>query len=291
MTSVRSLKEYIADARARGVAIAHFNVAELTTLNAIVNVARELQQPVIIGTSEGEREWIGPHEAVALVKSYRAEGLPIFLNADHTHSLDKVREAAEAGYDAVLFDGGKLPWEENIQMTQEAVRIVRGVNPDILVEGEVGYIGSGSEVLGELPSDVQFDPASLTSPEQAQEFVQKTGVDLFAPAVGNLHGMLASGHDPRLDIPRIKEIAQTAGVPLVLHGGSGTADEDLKAAVQAGVTIVHISTELRAAWRKGLEAGLTEHPHEVAPYKVMQEAETGIEAVVRQRMLLFANPQ
>lgn len=283
-----SLKEYVANARARGAAIAHFNIAELTTLHAIIDVVRSTLQPVIIGTSEGEREWIGAHQAVKLIKSYREEGLPLFLNADHTHSLTKAREAAEAGYDAILFDGGKLPFEENIHTTKEVVYVVRNIDPNILVEGELGYIGSGSEVLGDIPTDVHLDPAHLTSPEQAREFVQKTGVDLFAPAVGNLHGMLASGTDPRLDIPRIQQIAGVAGVPLVLHGGSGTADDDLRAAVRAGMAIVHISTELRAAWRKGVEKGLETHPHEVAPHKLMQEAEDSIETIVRERIRLFS---
>ncbi len=286
--SVLTLKEYIADARLRGVAVPHFNISELATLRAIVGVVRELQLPVIIGTSEGERDFIGPHQAAALVKSYRAEGLPIFLNADHTHTLDNVREAAEAGYDAVLFDGGKLAWEDNIKMTQEAAKIVRGIDQTILVEAEIGYIGSGSEVRDALPDDVGLDPATLTTPEQAKEFVERTTIDMLAPAVGNVHGMLANAPDPDLDIPRIKEIAIAAGVPIVLHGGSGNTDEDFTAAIRAGVSIIHISTQLRAAWRKGMEAGLKDLPHEVAPYKLMGEAEKAVATIVRQRMELFS---
>lgn len=283
-----SLKEHIADARLRNVAIAHFNISDLATLRAIVHTVRDIQLPVVIGTSEGEREWLGTRQVAALIRSYRAEGLPIFLNADHTHSLDNVREAAEAGYDAILFDGGKLAWEDNLKMTQEAVRIANSVNDTILVEGELGYIGAGSEVLKALPEDVHLDPNSLTTPEQAEEFVQKTGVDMLAPAVGNLHGMLASGKDPNLDIARIHEIAARAGVPLVLHGGSGNSDEDFAAAIRAGVSLIHISTELRAAWRKGIEAGLKAQADEVAPYKLVKEAEEFIGKIVRQRMLLFA---
>jgi len=289
-----SLKEQIAEARLHGVAIPHFNISELGTLRAIVvDVVREMNRPVIIGVSEGEREYIGVHQAAALIKSYRAEGLPIYLNADHTHSLENVRAAAEAGFDAILFDGGKLAWEDNIKMTQEAVKIVRGIDQTILVEAEIGYIGSGSEVRDVLPEDVVIDANSLTTPEQATEFIQKTGIDMLAPAVGNVHGMLSSGPDPRLDIPRIHDIAAAAGIPLVLHGGSGNLDEDFVAAIRAGIAIIHISTELRAAWRKGMEQGLKDNPREVAPYKLMAEAEKGVAAVVRRRMELFAgkNPR
>ncbi len=304
---MKSLLEIIKEAESRNIAIGHFNISDIVGLKAIFEVARELKAPVIIGTSEGEREFIGLRQAAALIKSLRDEyDYPtpnkslrdytgqVFLNADHTHSLEKVKEAAEARYDAILFDGGKLPLEENIRQTKEVVDYVKTRNsrnpdlPAILVEGEIGYIGSSSEIQKELPAGAALKPEDLTTPEQAREFVEKTGVDLLAPAVGNIHGIIVKeGFVEKLDIERIKAIKSAVNVPLVLHGGSGLSDDDFRQAIKAGISIVHINTELRAAWRRGLEAGLKENPDEIAPYKIYPQAVEKMKKVVREKLELF----
>ncbi|MBI2033948.1 MAG: class II fructose-bisphosphate aldolase, partial [Candidatus Liptonbacteria bacterium] len=251
-----SLLKIIDEARKNKTAIGHFNISDLVGLKAIYEAAYALNLPVIIGTSEGEREFLGLEQAVALVASLREKyNFPIFLNADHTHSLEKIKEAVESGYDAVLFDGSKLSLEENVSQTKEVVRYVKSKNKKILVEGEIGYIGSSSVILKELPKGAALGPEDLTKPEEAAEFVKKTGVDLLAPAVGNIHGMFANIPNPRLDIKRIAAIAKAVTTPLVLHGGSGTNDNDFVSAIRAGVSIIHINTEIRAAWRRGLEEG------------------------------------
>lgn len=287
-----TLKEIILDAEAKKIAIGHFNFSDLVGLRAIFEAAKESHMPVIVGTSEGERDFVGVHEAVALVKAFREEHqIPIFINADHTHSLEKVKEAVEAGYDAILFDGGKLPLEENIEKTKEAVQYVKSVNPSILVEGEMGFIGSSSELLKEIPEGAALSPEALTKPEEAARFVKETGVDLLAPAVGNIHGMIQNGPNPRLDIERIRAIKNSAGVPLVLHGGSGIVDHDFEAAIAEGISIVHINTEIRVAWKKGMEAGLAASGEEVAPYKIYPVALQSIEDVVKSRLTLFGTPR
>lgn len=212
---------------------------------------------------------------------------PIFLNSDHTHSLEKIKEAVEAGYDAVLFDGSKLERKENVRLTKEVVDYVKSKNPRILVEGEIGYIGSSSEVLKEFPVGAAIREQDLTAPDEALEFVEKTGVDLLAPAVGNLHGIFTNSAKPHLDIERIKAIKRAVKIPLVLHGGSATAKEDFIAAIHAGISIIHINTEIRVAWRRGLEAGLKNNPDEVAPYKIYPEAMKEIEKVVSDKLRLF----
>lgn len=290
---MNSLLSLIAAAQQKGTALGHFNVGNLEQLRAIANAGIQLNVPVVIGVSEGEREFFGVRHIVALIQSYnreyaRAEGFRLFLNADHTHSLAKVREAAEAGFDAILFDGGKLPLEENIAQTKEAVRIAKTINPAIVVEGELGYIGSASEVRKEIPAGAAIHPEDLTKPEEAKRFVEATGVDMLAPAVGNIHGMFAHAPDPALNIARIREIKEVVHVPLVLHGGSGNTDEDFVAAINAGIGMIHISTELRVAWRRGLEASLKAHPDEVAPYKIAPFAITEIERVVHARLALFS---
>ncbi|TSC89596.1 MAG: Uncharacterized protein G01um10143_86 [Parcubacteria group bacterium Gr01-1014_3] len=285
---MRNLREVLEDADRKNIAIGHFNISELGMLNAIAEVARELMVPVIIGTSEGEREFIDTREAAALVKTLREEhDQEIFLNADHTHSLDKIKEAVEAGYDAVLFDGGKLPMEENLRQTKEVVEYVRSRSEEIVVEGELGYIGSGSTIRKEIPKGAAIKPEDLTTPEEAAKFAEETSIDLLAPAVGNIHGMFANAPEPALDIDRTRAVRMAAKVPLVLHGGSGNTDADFLLAIDAGVRIIHISTELRAAWREGMEKSLKEKPEEIAPYKLMGPALDEMKKVVYNRLKLF----
>lgn len=288
-----NLIETLHTAEKNGIAIGHFNIGNLEQLKAIAHVGVRLNVPLVIGVSEGERGYLGVHHVVDLIKSYNDEhakegGFRLFLNADHTHSLDKVREAAEAGFDEILFDGGKLPLEENIAQTKEAIKIVKNINPAIIVEGELGYIGSASEIRVGIPEGAAIKPEDLTKPEDALRFVKETGVDMLAPAVGNIHGMFKDAPDPALDIARIAAIKKAVQIPLVLHGGSGNTDDDFRAAIVAGISLVHISTELRYIWRKELELALKEHPMEIAPYKVMPEVIKAIEEVVEKRVRLFS---
>ncbi len=289
MVLMQTLRELIADAEARKAAVGHFNISDTEQLHGIFSAARGLNFPVIIGVSEGERDFIGVRQAVALVRSLREEfDYPIFINADHTYSLERVKEAIDAGFDAVIFDGVKLPFDENVAATAEAVRYARKKNPDILVEGELGFIGTSSKILDEIPAGAEITDEHLTKPEEIERFVRATGVDLVAPAVGNIHGMVRGGN-PRLNVARIAELRRAAGVPLVLHGGSGTSDEDFKGAIAAGISVVHVNTEIRLAYRRGIEASLAENPNEVAPYKFMKGGVEGVAEVVNARLHLFNN--
>ncbi|HEY2487502.1 MAG TPA: class II fructose-bisphosphate aldolase [Candidatus Binataceae bacterium] len=285
---MHSLRQALTEAEKRNVAIGHFNTSDLTALRAIVDAARELKLPVLVGVSEGEREFIGTRTAAAIVRSLRDESpFPIFLNADHTHSLEKVKEVAEAGYDEVIFDASKLPLEENLKQSKRAVEIAKSIRPEILVEGEIGYIGSSSAILEKRPEE----SLHMTDPEEARQFAAETGIDVVAPAVGNMHGLLremVSGQSHKhLDVPRIGVIKRAVGKFMTLHGGSGTADHDFVAAIKAGMTIVHVNTELRLAWRKGVEEGLRKDPDEVAAYKIMPAAYHSVFEVVKERLTLF----
>ncbi|MEK7390768.1 MAG: class II fructose-bisphosphate aldolase [Patescibacteria group bacterium] len=285
---MKTLPEYIQDAEINKTAIGHFNISNIEGLWAIFHAAQKLKMPVIIGVSEGERDFIGVRQAVVLVKSLREDyGHPIFLNADHTYSVEKAKEAIDAGFDSVIFDGAKLSFEENISETRECVEYARNAGQDVLVEGELGFIGQSSKLLDAIPEGVDLSEGALTSPEQAKEFVTRTGVDLLAPAVGNFHGMLRSGIDPKLNIERIKAIRDAAGVPLVLHGGSGNSADDFSAAIDAGIAVVHINTELRVAYRDALKLSLQENPDEVAPYKILKSAIVAMEKVVDGKLRVF----
>ncbi len=280
---MKSLREYIDEAREKGVAIGHFNISNLEALHGIFAAAKERDLPIIIGTSEGERDFIGVKQSVALVKSFRDEyQYPIFLNADHTYSFERVKEAVDAGYDAVIFDGTKLPLEENIKVTKQCVEYAHRKNPDIIVEGELGYIGQSSKILDAVP-----DGVVMTTPEDAKKFVVATGVDLLAPAVGNIHGMLEGGIDPALNIDLIKKISAAVGIPLVLHGASGNSATDVKASIASGVSIVHINTEIRVAFRDAVRDFLQQNPKEVAPYKFLKPGMDAVQKVVEEKLAFF----
>jgi fructose-bisphosphate aldolase, class II len=278
------------DAEKRGVAVGHFNVSGLTTLQGVEAAAEQLNVPVIIGASEGERKFLGDRQLAALVQSFREEtGLPIFLNADHTHTLEAAVSAAQAGFDSIVFDLSALPFEENIRRTKEAIAVLKKINPAILIEGEIGDIGTGSQIHDTVPDLSK----GLTSPEQAKKFVEATGVDILAPAVGNMHGMLASmvqGKDKKhLDLKRIAEIKSATGSLLTLHGASGTDDEDLRKSIAAGINIIHMNTELRVAWRRSLDESLSQHKSEIVPYKILPPVVEAIRQVVYSRLELFNN--
>jgi fructose-bisphosphate aldolase class II len=284
---MKTLADSLQQAQRDRVALGHFNFSELAALKAVVAAARELNVPVVVGVSEGERDFLGVRQAAALVNSYRDEfSHLIFLNADHTHSLARAEAAARAGFDMIVFDRSALPLEENIAETKAAVEAVKSINPAILVEGEVGYIGTSSEILDKTPEGL-----ALTSPEEARQFITATRVDLFSPAVGNMHGMLASmvagNTRKRLDIPRIAAIKQASAAFLTLHGGSGTDDDDFRQAIRAGINMIHINTELRVAWRRSLESSLALKTNDVAPYKLLPPVIDAVKQVVRARLLLF----
>ncbi len=274
------------------IALAHFNVSTLEQLKAVANVGLRLNVPLIIGLSEGERDYFGLYNFRDLVAHYnsqygRERGFWLYTNADHTHSLEKVKEAARVGFHSIIFDGSRLSFEENLEATKKARNIVKTINKEILVEGELGYIGRGSEILEKIPEEVAIEPETFTKPEEAEIFVKETGVDLLAPAVGNLHGLLKEGSHPPLDIERIKLIKEKIGIPLVLHGGSGIREEDFVKAIEAGISIIHISTELRLAWRQELERVFKKYPKEIAPYKIMEEVIPFLEKIVEKRVKLF----
>jgi fructose-bisphosphate aldolase class II len=283
-----TLRDALRRSQENGKALGHFNVADQVLLKAVVEAAGETRLPLIVGASEGERDFMGTRQLAALVRSLREErDLPIFLNADHTHSLTRAMEAAHAGFDAVGIDFSALPFEENVSRTKEAAAAIRAINPSILVEGEIGDIGTGSEIR----EVAQRQLGNLTTPEEARDFVQATGIDILAPAVGNMHGMLKSmvqgTMKKRLNIERIAQIKRAASLFLTLHGGSGTDDEDFRKAIAAGINIIHINTELRVAWRRSLDASLGRDRNEVVPYRILTPVVHSVKQVVGARLRLF----
>ncbi len=282
-----TLRETIEKFSKEGKCIGHFNFSDSNQLKAIAEAAKETGLPVIAGLSEGERDYFPLSHARAIIDIYRAQGVEIFLNADHTYTIEKVERAITAGVDAVVVDGAKLPFAENSQLLKASVARARASGRDVLVEGELGYIGTSSQVMDALPEGAAATEEMMTKPEELKQLVEESGIDLAAPAVGNIHGMIKGGQ-PKLSIERIRTLAQTAGVPLVLHGGSGSSDEEFAASVGAGMVIIHINTELRVLYRDELAKSLAAHPNEAAPYKILAPVVEVMKTYVASRMRLFA---
>lgn len=287
---MKTLREYLYEIQGSGRAIAHFNVSNSDMLMAVFTAAQQVSQelgeniPIIIGVSEGERDAFGVTQFVDYVASLRAEhDYPIFTNADHTYSVERTCEAIDAGFDMVIYDGNEVSYQENLTNTKAVVEYRNKIAPDCLVEAELGFIGSGSNIKETLPEGVSEE--SMTKANEALSFVKETGVDVLAPSVGNVHGMIKSGN-PKLNPERVSEILKTVQKPLVLHGGSGSTNEDFRLVIDAGISIIHISTELRVAYRKGLEESLAESTS-LSPYSYIQKAKANVIEIAKDRIRLF----
>lgn len=280
---MRTLTDWLAWAEEKNVAIGHFNVSDSEGVKAVVDAAVALDVPVIIGVSEGERSFLGVAEIRAIVFAEQEKGLPVFLNADHTYSIAASQEAIDQRFDALIIDGAERPFADNVMMTKEVVDYARKMHPGMLIEGELGFIGKSSSLHDEIPEGISEE--TQTTPEDAVRFVKETGIDLFAPSVGNIHGLIRSG-EPKLNIERIKAIRKAVSVPLVLHGASGNTDEEVKEAIKAGIRIVHINTELRLAYKEGIKKSIMS-TDEVAPYKFMAEGVEAMKNLVIQKLKVF----
>lgn len=287
MTSVKTLREYVREAEEKGVAIGHFNFSNLEGFHAIYGAAKKLNLPVIVALSEGEEKFVGLAEGAALVKTIRErDNYPIFLNADHHHSFDSVKNCIDIGFDMVIIDGTTLGFDENVKITKQCVEYARLVTKntgrDILVEAELGYIGSGSDIKDKIPEGAGV----LTKPEEAKKFVDMTGIDMFAPSVGSIHGLIKTGK-PHINADLVKKIKEIVKIPLVLHGGSGLRDEDFTNAIRAGISVVHINSEIRLAYEKAVEEFIKKNKEEINPSKILQPAINAIEKIVEARLKLF----
>ncbi|MBI2454138.1 MAG: class II fructose-bisphosphate aldolase [Parcubacteria group bacterium] len=262
------------------------NVSNLELLKAVVAAAKEAKSPVMVGTSEGEREWLGLKSAVALVRSYRQDWPHIFLNADHTKSVKAAFDAVEAGYESIHFDGSALSISENISQTREVAEYAKSKNPEISVEGELGYLRGESQLSGKR---VEVSSKDYTDPEEAAEFAERTGVDRLAIAIGNVHGINLD--EPKLDFNRLAAIRRSVpeNVVLVLHAGSGISDTDIKKAIKDGIANIHISTELRVLFRKGLERQLESNPDEYALYRLEREVVEEVKELIHSKLRLFGS--
>lgn len=281
---MKTLKQYFQEAVAARKAIGHFNFSTADQLKAFVEMAAELDVPLMAGTSEGEAGFFGRPQAVALVRSWRLMGRPVFLNADHHKSWKAAKEAIDFGYDSILIDGSALPFEQNIELTKKVVDYARSVHHEIEVEGELGYLRGESQVQ----EKVEISKDDYTNSEEASDFIKRTGVNRLAIVFGNIHGIVTE-QEEHLDIEVLKNIA--AAVPevfLVLHGGSGLKAAEIKEAIKNGISNVHINTELRVAYRDALKEEFAREPGQTTPYKFLAPSYKATKKLVREKLELFS---
>ena len=282
---MKNIKHYLKSAQMEGWAIGQFNFSDFTQMKAILQAGEKMKAPVILGTSEGESGFFGLQEAVALRDVLREKtGMPIFLNLDHGKSFEYLRKAIDAGYDMVHFDGSKLPLDENIKITKEVVKYAK--KKGITVEGEVGRVGNDASRLYSEKFEIKED--DLTKPEDALRYLEETKADLLAVSIGNFHGIEASGIDPNLRLDVLKAVKEKSGdVFLVLHGGSGTPEDDIKGAIKLGIVKININTELRLAFSGNLRRFLDDNKEEIVPYKFLADAKNSVEKVAERKIELF----
>lgn len=257
------LKNHLEKAKKEKFALGQFNFSTLNQLKGIVKAAKEKQVPIILGTSGGESRFLGLEEAVALRDVLRKKYSEIYLNLDHGKDLEWVEKAIAAGYDMIHFDGSRLPLEENIKKTKKAVEMAK--QKDLVVEGELGRVGGSSSIHENVPQKQK----NLTSTKTLVKFISETGIDLCAFSIGNVHGVYSKA--PELHFDLLDEISRKSSVGLVMHGGSGIKDSDIKKSIKKGVVKVNVNTELRKVWRDEIDRSFEKNPKEVTPYKLLSK--------------------
>jgi fructose-bisphosphate aldolase class II len=272
-------KEILQIALAQHFAVGAFNANNMEMVQAIIETAHEERAPVILQVSQGAIRYAGLDYAVGLVKIAAAQvDVPVVLHLDHGTSYEQNVLCLRAGFTSLMFDGSKLPYEENIAITKKVCEIAHIAG--IPVEAELGRVLQSTD--GVTLEEVE---AAMTDPDQAKEFIERTGADSLAVAVGSVHAM--KSREAGLDISRIEAIHQEIGVPLVLHGSSGVKHESVVEAIEHGICKVNVATYLNQAFVRGMREGFEKHPDEVDPRKYLSIARENVKEAVREKIRLF----
>lgn len=264
-----------------GYAVGAFNTSNLEMTKAIVDAAEELQSPVIIQTSQSAISYAGIEEIAMIVRKLGEKAsVPVALHLDHGTDWDVVMQCLRYGWTSVMFDGSKYEFQKNIEITKRVIEIAHPMG--VSVEAELGKIGGVEDHVVVNDKD-----ATMTDPNEAQEFVEKTGVDFLAIAIGTAHGVYKG--DPELDFDRLETIKNRLKMPIVLHGASGVPEEDIKRAVSLGVNKINIDTDLRQAFQRAMHKMVNEHPNVYDPRKMLAPTITSIKEVVMKKMEMFGS--
>lgn len=275
-------KELLLDAQKNNYAVGAFNINNMEIIQAIIGAAEDTKSPVIIQASQGAIKYAGIEYIASLGKlAGRNAKVPVALHLDHGTDFDQVMLCIRHGFTSVMIDGSRFPLEENIAFTKRVVDIAHSVG--VSVEAELGKIGGTEDHITVSERDATF-----TDPDEAKRFVEETGVDYLAIAVGTAHGVYQG--EPKIDFDRIKAIRELVDVPLVLHGSSGVPYESLKKAISLGVCKINIDTDVRAAFANSVKDFVKDNPDEIDPRKILGPARGAMTKVIAEKMEVFGSP-
>lgn len=276
-----TLRDVLGKAEKGGYAVGAFNANNMEIVQAIIESAVEERSPVIIQASQGAIKYAGLDFIVAMVKAAaESADVPVVLHLDHGTDFDQVMRCIRRGFSSVMIDGSRLPLEENISITKKVLEVARAVG--VSVEAELGKIGGTEDDISVSERDALF-----TDPQEAKTFIEETGVDALAVAIGTAHGVYKG--EPRLDFPRLKKIKELTYVPIVLHGSSGVPDDAIRKAVELGVSKINIDTDIRQAFVGRAVAYMKENPDNIDPRKLLAPAKEEAKKIIREKMRLFGS--
>ncbi len=262
-------------------AVGAFNCNNMEIVQAIVAAAEAEKSPVIIQASQGAIKYAGLDYVVALCNAAAKNAtVPIALHLDHGTDMDQIIKCIVGGFTSVMFDGSSKPFEENVALTLKVIEIARAAG--VSTEAELGKLGGIEEHINVSERD-----AMMTDPEEARRFVEMTGVDSLAVAIGTAHGQYK--FPPKLDFERLKRIKALVDVPIVLHGSSGVPAEDLVTAISLGVRKVNIDTNIREAFCWTLRDAISKNPEEIDPRKLLKPARDAMTEVIREKIRIFGS--
>lgn len=274
-------KEMLEAALEGHFAVGAFNANNMEQIQGIIDAAVEERSPVILQVSQGAINYAGLGFASAMVKVAAEEAdVPVVLHLDHGTSYEQNVVCLRAGFTSLMFDGSKLPYEENVRITRKVVEMASAVG--IPVEAELGRVLQSSDNVTE--EEVR---AAMTDPDQAKDFVERTGISSLAVAIGSVHAMKAA--QAELDIERLKAIRAKVNIPLVLHGSSGVKEESEVEAIQYGICKINVATMLNQAFVGALIQAYKDMPDNVDPRKWLARSREAVKEVVRHKMRLFGS--
>ncbi len=278
---MKNLKEEFQEAREQRRAIGQFNFSSYDQLKGIAKAAKELDVPVICGTSTGEANYFGIEEAVSLVQTInKKEGTSLYLNYDHGKDVNVLKYAIDCGYNMVHFDGSDFSYEEAVKKALELVSYAK--NKNVVVEGEISKIYGKSTI-----SEEKIEETTLTSIEKIDKFISESGVDCIALDIGNVHGVYKEC--PQIKTERVEELLELIDTFVVLHGGSGISNDEIRETIEKGIVKININTEIRLEWRKALSDSLESKLKEVTPYKILPDVSNAVSEKVKEKINLFNN--
>lgn len=281
--AIISTKYLLQDAQAKGYAVPAFNIHNAETIQAILEVCNEMQSPVILAGTPGTFKHIAFEEIYALCEAYSASyDFPLALHLDHHESLADIRRKVHAGVRSAMIDGSHYPFDENVQLVKSVVDFCH--HNDCSVEAELGRLGGVEDDM-----NVDEESAFFTDPQEARRFVEMTGVDSLAVAIGTAHGLYTKR--PKIDFKRLEEIRKVVDVPLVLHGASDVPDEFVRQAIELGICKVNVATELKIAFADAVKQWFAENPEGNDPRYYMRMGMDAMKEVVRNKINVCGSAQ